>query len=208
MSQSLGAQIGNPPSDDRRQDFRADVSLCLSVDLQMALSYQSVDPLEAEAAQWQWDDLAVSPDLVKTMVSQTELPTQEPLLLQMLVRVDWMLTSVLKTLGKDKTLHRALPEFLTANLSGSGIRFPSKTEFQVGDHLVLRMVLRPFVPIQAVGRVLRVRPVTVDDEPRWETACEFMRIASDDREAIIRHVLRSQAVLQRRRNTTAVGSLP
>ena len=33
----------------------------------------------------------------------------------------------------------------------------------------------------------------------YETACEFTEIMEDDREAIIRHVIRSQAVIQRRR---------
>lgn len=194
-------------SDERRQAFRADIPVCLSVDMPLALSYQSVDPLEAIPAQWQWDDLAVSPDIVKAMVAQTDFTTQEPLLLQMLVRIDWMLTSVMKTLGKETRLSQALPEFLTANVSGSGIRFLSRRLFQVNDHLVLRIVLRPFVPIQAIGKVLRVRAAHQEGEERWETACEFVQIAADDREAIIRHVLRSQAVLQRHRNVQPADSL-
>ena len=207
MENQSAGKPSEPESDDRRQDFRADVPVCLSVDIPVALSYQSVEPDEIQAGQWQWDDLAVSPDLVRGMLAETDLTTQEPLLLQMLVRIDWMLTTVLKTLGKEKTVNQALPEFLTADLSGSGIRFSSRQEFQVGDHVILRIVLRPFVPIQAVGKVLRVQPIQNREGERWETACEFSEIASDDREAIIRHVLRSQAVLQRRRNSQTADSL-
>lgn len=199
MDNQSGPPLFDTPSDERRQDFRADVQVCLSVDMPVALSYQSIDSLEKQTVPWQWEDLAVSPDLVKAMLAETDLTTQEPLLLQMLVRIDWMLTSVLKAMGRDQSHHSGLPEFLNANLSGSGIRFPSGKEFRVGDQIILKIVLRPFVPIQAVGKVLRVQGPIEGGRPQWETACEFIEIAEEDRDAIIRHVLRSQAALQRRR---------
>lgn len=195
-------------NDERRQDFRADVPMCISVDMPLALSYEAFHPGNGQSVPWQWDDLAVSPDLVKSMVNQTDLVTQEPLLLQMLTRIDWMLTTVMKTLGKDHQVQQAFPEFLTANISGSGIRFLARQEFQANTHLVLRMVLRPFVPIQALVKVLRVRAVPGDDGPRYEMACEFAEIESEDREAIIRHVLRSQAVLQRQRQAMPEALVP
>ncbi len=194
--------LNESQNDERRQDFRADVSMCISVDMPLALSYEPVTPGNGYSMPWQWDDLAVSPDLVKAMVKQVDLVTQEPMLLQMLTRIDWMLTTVMKILGKDHHVQQAFPEFLTANVSGSGIRFVGRQEFQVNNHLVLRMILRPFVPIQALAKVLRVRTVTVDGESRWEAACEFSEIGPDDREAIIRHVLRAQAVLQRQRQAS------
>ena len=185
--------------DERRRDVRADISMVVSVDIQIALSYDRVDSTLKNEKYWQWDDLAVSPDLVKAMVNQTDLTTQEPLLLQMLTRLDWMLTTVMKTLAKEGNVPRAFPEFVTANLSGSGIRFPSKREFQAEDLLAFKIVLRPFIPIQAVGKVLRVETLDKEGESIFETACEFSDINPDDREAIIRHVIRSQAVLQRQR---------
>lgn len=192
-----------PPSellpDERRKDFRADVPICISVDMPLALSYEPIALTHGSSIPWQWDDLGVPPDLVKSMVNQVDLVTQEPLLLQLLTRVDWMLTTVMKTLGKNHDLPGVLPEFLTANVSGSGIRFVAREEFLVDHHLVLRMVLRPFVPIQALVKVLRVQNVSIDGESRFEAACEFLEIGSEDRDAIIRHVLRAQAVLQRQR---------
>lgn len=195
-----------PPNDlhhdDRRQDFRADVPICVSADMPLALSCKALPSDPGASVSWQWDDLAISPDLVKGMVNQTDLETQEPLLLQMLTRIDWMLTTVMKTLGKDSQAPQAFPEFLTANMSASGIRFLARQEFQAETHVVLRMVLRPFVPIQALAKVLRVRKKTIDGECRFETACEFSEIGSEDREAIIRHVFRAQAALQRQRHTS------
>lgn len=200
--------LPQPQNDDRRQDFRADVPMCISVDMPLALSYEAIHPESGQSVPWQWDDLAVSPDLVKSMVNQTDLVTQEPLLLQMLTRIDWMLTTVMKTLGKDHQVQQAFPDFLTANVSGSGIRFLARQEFQANSHLILRMVLRPFVPIQALARVLRVHSATIDGVSRFEVACEFVEIDSEDREAIIRHVLRSQAVLQRHRHSMSGAFVP
>jgi len=186
--------------DERRKDFRAEVSVCLSFDVSVALSCEAVEAEDANIAQWQWDELAVAPDLVKAMVDEKDFTIRDPLLFQMLSRIDWMLTSVLKTLGKDKTFGQALPEFLTVNLSGSGIRFPSSQKFEVGNVLILRLILRPFIPIQAIAKVLRVRHVLHGGEQRFDTAAEFTKIADDDREAIIRHILRTQAALQRLRS--------
>jgi len=186
--------------DERRKDFRAEVPVCLSLDVPVALSCEAVQDDDANIAQWQWDELAVAPDLVKAMVDEKDFTIRDPLLFQMVARIDWMLTSVLKTLGKDKTFGQAIPEFLTVNISGSGIRFPSSRKFEVGNVLILRLILRPFIPIQAIAKVLRVRHVFQGGEQRFETAAEFTKIADDDREALIRHILRTQAALQRLRS--------
>ena len=193
--------------DERRNDFRADVPVCLSVDVPVGLSYESVNSAEAQLAQWQWDELAVTPDLVRAMVDEKDLTIRDPLMLQVLTRIDWLLTSVLKTLGRDKDLKRAIPDFQTVNLSGSGIRFLSDQNLSVGSFLILRIILRPFIPIQAVGKILRVRSIRDGDEDRLEIAAEFSEIADADREAIIRHILRAQATLQRVRQSPTYGSI-
>ncbi len=184
-------------SEDRRQDCRADVPICLWIELPVAFSYEPVELDAAAFSQWQWEELAVSPDLVKAMVDENDLTIRDPLLLQMVTRIDWMLTSILRTLGKDKNLKGAIPELAKVNLSGSGIRFFSEQEFPVDSYLVLRLILRPFIPMQAVGRIIRIEPATQGDQPGFDIAVEFSQIAPDDREAIIRHVLRTQATLQR-----------
>ena len=133
-------------SEDRRQDCRADVPVCLWIELPLAFSYEPVELDTAAFSQWQWEELAVSPDLVKAMVDENDLTIRDPLLLQMVTRIDWMLTSILRTLGKDKNLKRAIPELAKVNLSGSGIRFFSEQEFPVDSFLLLRLILRPFIP--------------------------------------------------------------
>lgn len=186
-------------TEDRRQDCRADVPVCLWVEVPLAFSYEAVDPDGAEFSQWQWDELAVSPDLVKAMVDEKDFTIRDPLLLQMVTRIDWMLTSILRTLGKDKDRKQAVPEFTKVNLSGSGIKFFSLTSYPVESFLVLRLILRPFIPIQAIGKIIRIDPIHKDEEKGFEIAVEFTRISPDDREAIIRHILRAQATMQRLR---------
>lgn len=194
-------------TDERRQNFRVDVPVCLAIDTSLAMSYQSVDPATEALERWQWDDLGVSPDVIRNLLIQTDVVTQEPLLLQMLARIDWMLTSVLKTLSKDQKLRGELPEFMTVNLSSSGIRFTARERFPIGDLIKLRLVFKPFVPVQALGKILRVQPVKRGEEERFETAVEFTDISSDDHEAIIRHVIRTQAEIQRMRKAQRPGSL-
>jgi hypothetical protein len=193
-------------SEDRRQDCRSDVPICLWIELPVAFSYESVELDAAAFSQWQWEELAVSPDLVKAMVDENDLAIRDPLLLQMVTRIDWMLTSILRTLGKDKNLKQAIPELAKVNLSGSGIRFFSEQNFPVDSFLVLRLILRPFIPLQAVGKIIRVKPAQKDGESGFEIAVEFTQIGPDDREAIIRHVLRTEATLQRLRNQKSVES--
>ena len=197
----------NINSDERREDCRAEIPVCLWVETPLAFSYEAVDQPTADLTQWDWEDLALPPDLLRAMVDENDMTIRDPLLLQMVTRIDWMLTSIMKTLGKDKKLKGAIPEFTTVNLSGSGIRFFSQESFPVDSLLTLRLILRPFIPIQAVGKVLRI---TSRKEGRktlgFDVAVEFTHIVPDDREAIIRHILRSQATLQRMRLQSPVDS--
>jgi len=190
-------------SEDRRQDCRADVPIYLWIELPVAISYEPVELDAAAFSQWQWEELAVSPDIVKAMVDENDLAIRDPLLLQMMTRIDWMLTSILRTLGKDKALKRTIPELAKVNLSGSGIRFFSEQEFPVDSFLLLRLILRPFIPLQAVGKIIRSKPAQRGEEAGFEVAVEFTQISSDDREAIIRHVLRTEATLHRLRQQKA-----
>lgn len=194
-------------SEDRRQDCRADVPVCLWVEVPLAFSYEPVELNAAAFRQWQWDELAVSPDLVKAMVDENDLTIRDPLLLQMVTRIDWMLTSILRTLGKDRNLKQTIPELAKVNLSGSGIRFFSEQEFPLHSYLVLRLILRPFIPLQAVGKIVRIEPAQHEEQSGSEIAVEFTQIAPDDREAIIRHVLRTQATLQRLRHKNPTDSV-
>ena len=61
--------------------------------------------------------------------------------------------------------------------------------------------------MQAVGKIIRIEPAKHGEDGGFEIAVEFTQIAPDDREAIIRHVLRSEATLQRLRLKKPVDSV-
>ena len=69
------------------------------------------------------------------------------------------------------------------------------------SRLSLRLVLRPFIPIHAIGKVVRASQRKGNPDEGFETAVEFVEIAEEDREAIIRHVIRAQALIQRHRSS-------
>ncbi|MCA9472031.1 MAG: PilZ domain-containing protein [Nitrospirales bacterium] len=192
-----------PGGDERRKDVRSSVNVCVSVDVPLALSYESETSDEGAWPKWQWEDLALSPDFVRAMVDEKDLTVKDPLMLQMLCRVDWLLGNVLKTLAKDERLKDSLPQFMNVNLSGSGIRFATEKEFPVESRLALCLILRPFIPIRAIGRVVRTAERKMVRGGGFETAVEFVDIAEDDREAIIRHVIRTQALTLRHRQDSS-----
>ncbi len=64
-------------SEDRRQDCRADVPICLWIDVPVAFSCEPVELDAAAFSQWQWEELAVSPDLVKAMVDENDLTIRD-----------------------------------------------------------------------------------------------------------------------------------
>ena len=97
--------------DERRKDVRSSVNVCVSVDVPLALSYESEQPEINSDTRWQWEDLALSPDLVRTIVDEKDVTVKDPLTLQMLTRVDWLLTNVLQTLSKDERVKDSLPQF-------------------------------------------------------------------------------------------------
>ena len=193
--------------DERRKDVRGSVNVCVSVDVPLAISFESDESEDSSCSKWQWEDLALSPDLVRTIVDEKDVTVKDPLTLQMLTRVDWLLTNVLKTLAKDERVKDSLPQFMKVNLSGSGIRFMADREFPVDSRLSLRLVLRPFIPIHAVGKVVRTSLSKGNPDKGYDTAVEFVDIAEEDREAIIRHVIRAQALIQRHRSNQSHPSV-
>jgi c-di-GMP-binding flagellar brake protein YcgR len=77
------------------------------------------------------------------------------------------------------------------NISGTGIAFYSSRSFQVGDQLEIRIILPPFVPIRLKAEVLRVQPGK-EDLQGYFIAGRFISISYEDREHIIRHILKVQ----------------
>jgi hypothetical protein len=112
-------------------------------------------------------------------------------LLPWVMKVDWLLEVMLKTLA---TLHpecMAIARETEVNISGGGISFASPRQFAAGDQLALKVILPPFTPIQTVAKVIRTTPHTAGQG--FIIATEFQDLAADDQEHIIRHIIQAQA---------------
>lgn len=128
-----------------------------------------------------------------------------------LMKVDWALELILKTVARMSPQGVAIPALTEVNISGSGICFETPRRFEPGAQLELRIILPPFVPISAVAEVVRAIPVRRNDADaapgggagRVTIAARFASISSEGRERIIRHILQLQAERLRARHVGA-----
>lgn len=88
------------------------------------------------------------------------------------------------------------------NISGCGMRFPTKERFQVGDQIEVSVEL-PVTPnhvIRMVGEVVHVLETGGDTEDvlPYQTAIRFVSINEPDREGILRYTMSRQYELMSR----------
>ncbi|MEW6248558.1 MAG: PilZ domain-containing protein [Nitrospirota bacterium] len=128
--------------------------------------------------------------------------TAESPLVPWLLKIDWLLNLILRTLATMHPEGIVLPEVASLNISGGGIGFETTRVIDVGNRLSLMLILPPFAAVRAEAIVVAVTPVKCD-RPRWHVSTEFTAISADDRERLIRHILQTQAERLRERRTGA-----
>ncbi len=86
----------------------------------------------------------------------------------------------------------------SVNMSLSGLRFHSDQDYEVGQQLVLGMVLSTSgTQLVAIAKVLRVDACdhkTLDGNPQFLVSTFYTRIHPEDTEAIIRHMAKLQQI--------------
>jgi PilZ domain len=117
-----------------------------------------------------------------------------------LLKMDWMMELVLKTLRRMANDGLTLPRMTEVNLSANGVRFRSASRIAEGDRVALEMILPPFTPIRAVAVATRVAPDGRTPDG-WLIATQFVEIKDDDRERLIRHILQLEAERLRARRS-------
>lgn len=123
-------------------------------------------------------------------------------LLPWMMKVDWLLEVIVKTLAHMHPGGIPIAQVADVNLSAGGIGFLSPRYFAVGEKLSIKVVLPPFTPIQTTAQV--IRSVPAKDKPGHDIATEFVELSPNDQEHLIRHILQTQAErLRARRNHTA-----
>jgi PilZ domain len=175
-------------SDERREWIR--------IDDRVLLEYRLVtDPVEGPAP-------GIPPVAQEAIAAVIAKPTSDLLLrsgeqladsplLPWIMKVDWLLEVIVKTLAKMQPEGIAIAQVADVTLSGGGIGFLSPRPFAVDDMLALKIVLSPFTPIQTTARV--IRSVQAKDGVNYDIATEFTQLNPDDQEHLIRHIIQTQA---------------
>ena len=123
----------------------------------------------------------------------------DPLVVQWMSKIEWTLDAILRTLEHQSPARATAARLMDVNVSGEGVRFLPERPLAEGAVVDLRMVLPPFIVVEARGEVTRMQPPDSSGvDPSHTVIVRFTDIAEDDREKIIRYVVQRQAELQRR----------
>jgi hypothetical protein len=189
-------QANMPRSDERREWLRIDDRVLLEYRLiteQEEASLPGMPPAsDQEIAE------AMRKPAADFIAQEAEHLSHSPLLPWMM-KVDWLLEVIVKTLAQMHPGGVPIAQITDVNLSGGGIGFVSPRCFAADDKLSIKVVLPPFTPIDATARVIRSMPVK--EGLGYDIATEFVTLSPNDQEHIIRHILHTQAErLRARRN--------
>ncbi|MBV6470475.1 PilZ domain-containing protein [Nitrospirales bacterium NOB] len=176
-------------SDERREWLR--------IDDRLLLEYRLLDePPEAMNRYLP----PVTDDTIATAVSK---PTHDLLarageafasspLLPWVSKIDWILETMLKAMAKSDPGSVNIARLTEVDISAGGLGFHAPREFQSGDLLTLKIILPPFSMVNTTARVIRVTNSGAAPMS-YHTATQFVDLASDHQEQIIRHILQLQA---------------
>jgi hypothetical protein len=185
-------------SDERREWIRIDDRVLLEYRLvtdQEEGPAPGVPPVSNEAI-----TAAIAKPTSDLLYRNGEQLAQSPLL-PWIMKVDWLLEIMVKTLAKMHPEGIAIAQVTDVTLSGAGIGFLSRRKFEVDDLLRLKIILSPFTPIHTTARV--IRSTLAKDGIQYDIASEYTELSPDDQEHLIRHIIQTQAErLRARRKPT------
>lgn len=175
--------------DERRDSLRIDDELLLDYRLEGEPDQTAISSRERISD----DDIATFfAKPTADLLSHQHVVDGDGKLAQWLMKIDWALEMILKTLARLSPGGVQLPSMAEVNLSGGGLRFASARNFQESDVLDINLILPPFTPITVKAEVTRVTQEGGESH-RFHVAARFVSIASEDRERLIRHILLLQA---------------
>ena len=126
-------------------------------------------------------------------------PPLNPLVVQWMSKIEWTLDAILRTLEHQCPTRVTAPRLMDVNVCGDGIRFLPYRPLSLGDRIDLRMVLPPFIVVEARGEVIQARPDSGGLDPAHTVVVRFVDMAESEREKIVRYVFQRQTEMQRRR---------
>lgn len=181
---------------ERREYFR--------VEGQLRLHYRKLEePEESSGYQelsafGEKDSGASAHKLPQESLHPLELSEKELLLeiLRKLARFESKLEKMQELLEESLPGPRVPLKPCFVNMSGCGMRFPTKERFQLGDQIEISVEL-PMAPnhlITMVGEVVHVLEIRQEcsDSPCYQTAVKFISLNDTDRERILRYTMHRQ----------------
>ena len=198
MTVSTALPASKSDSDERREWIR--------IDDRVLLEYRLLTETGSVVAV---DEGPTTPDIISAAVTK---PTAELLvrsgealsgspLLPWIMKVDYLLEVILNSLAVIQPASVTMARPTDVNLSGGGVGFVSDREFAAGDQLALKLILPPFMLIQAIAKV--IRSVPQPSGQGFVIATEFVDLKADEQEHLIRHILQTQAEQLRARRKSA-----
>jgi hypothetical protein len=187
---------GDTASEDRREWLRIDDNLLLEyrlLDESAEMPAPVSEPVTDEVIA-----AAVGKPTAELLARAGE-PLADSSLAPWMMKVDWLLEVLLKTLARAHPGCMDIARVTHVNISGGGVSFTSLRQYKAGDRLALKIILPPFTPIQTVVKVIRSSPDT--EGQGVALATEFVDLNADDQEHLIRHILRTQAERLRARRS-------
>jgi hypothetical protein len=142
---------------------------------------------------------AVSKPTIDLLARAGETFAESPLL-PWVSKIDWMLETILKSLAKSHPGSVEIARLTNVDISAGGVGFNTPRLFQAEDVLALRLIIPPFSMIETAARIIRVTAAG-KSESGYHVATQFIELAGDDQELIIRHILQVQAERLRARKT-------
>ncbi|MBI4003026.1 MAG: PilZ domain-containing protein [Nitrospira defluvii] len=187
----------DPKNEERREWLR--------IDDRLLLEYRLFD--EPAAAM----NLYLPPATEDTIATAVSKPTMDLLaragetfagspLLPWVSKIDWMLETILKSLAKSHPGSVEIARLTNVDISAGGVGFNTPRQFQADDVLALKLILPPFSMVETTARIIRVTTAG-KGEVGCHVATQFVELAGDDQELIIRHILQVQAERLRARKT-------
>ena len=174
--------------DERREWIRIDDRVLL--EYRLLTEAGTTLPVETGSATPEVIAAAVMKPTAELLARAGESVIGSPVL-PWIMKVDYLLEVILNALAASHPGSVVMARPTDVNLSGGGVGFVSPREFASGDQLALKLILPPFLLIQAVVRV--IRSVSQTNGQGFSIATEFIDLKADDQEHLIRHILHTQA---------------
>ncbi len=186
-------------ADERREWIRIDDRVLM--EYRVLAETGTVVPVEATSTTPEMISAAVMKPTADLLARTGDSLIGSPVL-PWIMKVDYLLEVILNSLAISQPSSVTMARPTDVNLSGGGVGFVSPRELAAGDQLAIKLILPPFLLIQALAKVIRSVPQA--DGQGFEIATEFVDLKADDQEHLIRHILHTQAERLRARRTSAL----